>query len=95
MSRRVNYATADAVELVDAFGAGFKAVRMAKGYRQADVSRATGVSQQAISFIEVGRQNPSLVTAIVLAQAIDSTVDKLLNIGLEEKKCQDQNGARR
>lgn len=95
MSRHFEYATFDAAALSSAFGLGLKTVRKEKGYRQAYLQRITGITDAAISHIENGRQNSSLVTAIVLAQAIGSTVDELLSIGLEEKKCQDQNGARR
>lgn len=52
-------------------------VRTSKGLSQKNLALKCGVSQQAISFIENERKQPSLVVARKIATALECTVDEL------------------
>jgi len=63
-----------------------KEKRLAKGLRQKDIAKSTGLSKPAISLYENGKVNPSMESAFKIAAVLDSTVDELFkNRG--EKKC--------
>ncbi len=51
--------------------------RLARGLSQGDLARSANVTRQAISGIESGRWSPSLDLALVVARALDSTVEEL------------------
>jgi len=53
-------------------------LRKKKGWTQAQLSRFSGVSQQAISHIESGRNAPTGNTLKILAPVLGCTVDELL-----------------
>lgn len=86
MSRRVHSAKFDADALAKAFGRGVRIVRKQKGIRQTDILVDTGLTQQTISNIEIGRTSPSLVSAVAIACSLGVPVDRIVRIGLEAKE---------
>ncbi len=52
-------------------------LRVARGLSQVELSRAAGVTRQAIAGIESGRWDPSLKVALALSGALATTVDDL------------------
>lgn len=71
-------APADGEALRVTFGGNFKAARIKAGLTQTDIAGLTGIAQTYISSIECGKQNPTLDTLAVLAEAIGSDVRALL-----------------
>jgi transcriptional regulator with XRE-family HTH domain len=71
-------APADGEALRVTFGVNFKAARIKAGLTQTDIAGLTGIAQTYISSIECGKQNPTLDTLAMLAEAIDSDVRSLL-----------------
>lgn len=55
----------------------FREARLLKGYSQDELARLTGVRQQQISHIEMGRRNPSLTLALKLAALLEVDVNDL------------------
>lgn len=55
-----------------------KKKRKERGWTQEQLAQRSGVSQQAISFIESERNTPSEGTLRLLAQALDCSVSELL-----------------
>ncbi len=53
-------------------------IRMEKKLSRRELAKKVGVSQQFIQQLEKGKKNPSLVTAVKLAHALDCTLDRLL-----------------
>ncbi|MGH9304714.1 MAG: substrate-binding domain-containing protein [Acidimicrobiales bacterium] len=51
--------------------------RLARGLSQGDLARTAGVTRQAISGIESGRWSPSLDVALLVAKALDASVEDL------------------
>lgn len=86
MSRRVHSTKFDADALAKAFGRGVRIVRKQKGVLQTDILVDTGLTQQTISNIEVGRTSPSLVSAVAIACSLGVPVDRIVRIGLEAKE---------
>lgn len=86
MSRRVHSTKFDADALAKAFGRGVKIVRKQNGVRQTDILVDTGLTQQTISNIEIGRTSPSLVSAVAIACSLGVPVDRIVRIGLEAKE---------
>lgn len=86
MSRRVHSTKFDADALAKAFGRGLRIVRKQKGVRQTDILVDTGLTQQTISNIEIGRTSPSLVSAVAIACSLGVPVDRIVRIGLEAKE---------
>lgn len=86
MSRRVHSTKFDADALAKAFGRGVRIVRKQKGVLQADILVDTGLTQQTISNIEIGRTSPSLVSAVAIACSLGVPVDRIVRIGLEAKE---------
>jgi len=60
------------------FGVNFKAARIKAGLTQTGIAGLTGIAQTYMSSIECGKQNPTLHTLAVLAEAIGSDVISLL-----------------
>jgi putative transcriptional regulator len=56
--------------------------RTEMGLTQEQVSRLTGLSQQAISQIETGATVPRVTTLVSLARALGTSIDQLFPIGL-------------
>ena len=55
-----------------------KALREEKGVSQAQLSKATGLSQSAIAFWETGKRIPNAQAIIILARYFGVTTDYLL-----------------
>lgn len=58
-------------------GNGVRAIRTEKGYTQEELGARAGLTRQSIIAIEKGRFTPSIETALLLAQALETTVDNL------------------
>ena len=58
-------------------GARLRLARQACGYSQQQMADMAGVTRQAITAVESGQSDPSLRTALALAQALDMTVEEL------------------
>jgi len=54
-----------------------RAVRESRGWSQAELARACGLSRQALSAIESGRYVPNTAVALQLARALGCTVEEL------------------
>lgn len=54
--------------------------RDARGWTQADLAARVGVSRKTINTIENGIFVPSTLTALKIAEALETTVDKLFRI---------------
>ena len=57
-----------------------RAERDARGWTQADLAARVGVSRKTINTIENGIFVPSTLTAIKIAEALETHVDKLFRI---------------
>lgn len=85
MSRGLEYAQFDTSELYRAFGRGVRIVRKQKRIRQTDIARSTGLSPTTISNIEHGNPNASIASVVAIARYLETTIGKLIRIGLEAK----------
>lgn len=56
-----------------------KKLRDSKKMSQAALARASGMAQSSISYIESGKKNPSMNTAIKLSKALGITLEELVN----------------
>lgn len=56
---------------------GLREHRNRRGWTQAELSRRSGVPRSTIAAIESGAMTPSVETALALARALDSTVERL------------------
>ena len=63
-----------------AFAANFKIARAKAGMTQIDIACLTGIAQTYVSSIECGKQNPTLDTMAILAEAVGSDVRTLLKL---------------
>lgn len=57
-----------------------RAERDARGWTQADLAARVGVSRKTINTIENGIFVPSTLTALKIAEALETPVDKLFRI---------------
>jgi XRE family transcriptional regulator, fatty acid utilization regulator len=55
-----------------------KRVRVAKGFSQGSLSQATGLSRSAITMIENGQRNPTLIVCQALAAALGVRLSSVL-----------------
>lgn len=62
-------------------GERIKAIRMAKGMRQADLAEKMGYSRQRISSMEARLHSPSVDTLTLFAEALDVPVIRLIDDG--------------
>lgn len=60
-----------------------KALRVGRGWSQAELARRAGISRAAVSAIEIERLVPSVAAALSLASAFGCTVDALFALGRE------------
>ena len=60
--------------------------RTQKGLTQEELGECTGLTRQSIIAIEKGRFTPSIQTALLLALALDTTVDHLFWLTDEESE---------
>jgi len=63
---------------IQRFAKNMKKLREAKSMSQGDIHRATGIDRAYISNLEAGKQNPTLETIGKIAEALETTSDKLL-----------------
>ena len=66
------------------YGKNFKDLRIGKNLSQRELAKATGISQQAISFWEQDKRTPNMDDCIKLADFYQITLDEL--VGRELKK---------
>ena len=59
-------------------GKNLKRIRTEKGISQGDIVRSVGIDRAFVSNIENGKTNPTLATIVILAKAINVSVDELL-----------------
>jgi putative transcriptional regulator len=57
-----------------------RVLRAKKDVTQEDLAEAIGVSRQTINAIELGKFNPSVVTALKLAAFFETTVEEIFYI---------------
>jgi transcriptional regulator with XRE-family HTH domain len=55
-----------------------KSVREAQGLSQGDVARATGLSRSAVTMIENGQRNPTLIVCQAVAAALGVALSTIL-----------------
>lgn len=60
------------------YGKIFKELREEKQLSQKELSKITGISQQAISFWEQGKRTPNMDDCITLANFFNITLDELV-----------------
>ena len=60
------------------FAANLRRMRLAAGLTQEDLSRATGLHVVTISRFETGQREPLISTALLLADALDTSLDDLV-----------------
>ncbi len=58
-----------------------RSVRLGKGWTQDELARRSGVSRAGVSAIESGRLVPSTATALALARALETPLDRLFWLG--------------
>ncbi|MBQ8658423.1 MAG: helix-turn-helix transcriptional regulator [Clostridia bacterium] len=66
------------------YGQYFKELRNEKNLSQRDLAKATGISQQAISFWEQNKRTPNMDDCIILADFYEISLDEL--VGRDRKK---------
>jgi len=66
-------------EILQVFGANLKKIRLAKGYTLRDVEAASNIDNGAISKIEAGKINITILTIVKLAQALEVEVNDLIS----------------
>lgn len=55
-------------------------IRKSKNLSFLDLSRKTGISERYLRFIEKGEKTPSIKTAFIIAQALETSVDDLFSL---------------
>lgn len=65
-------------------GTNFMRLRKARGLTQEQVSEASGFGQNYISSLERGRRNPTVITLLLLAEAVGATPRDLVSSTDEE-----------
>ena len=68
------------------FAKNMKEERLFKGISQEKLSKKSGVTQQAISWIETGRSSPTEETMEMIAAGLDCTVKYLLSEHVDVQK---------
>ena len=68
----------DPDDIVAIFGAKLKAARMKAGLTQAQLAEQSGLLQQYVSLVELGKQNVTLTTAQTLAKVVHQNVSTML-----------------
>jgi len=58
-------------------GNNLRVLRAKKDITQEDLAEAVGVSRQTINAIELGKFNPSVITALNLAKFFDAAVEEV------------------
>jgi DNA-binding XRE family transcriptional regulator len=60
------------------FGENLKLARADRGLTQSDVAKLTGISQQYLSRVELGRRNVTLKTIVLLSRTVERDVISML-----------------
>ena len=60
------------------FGVNLKRIRTEKKMSQGDIIKVTGMDRGYISFVENGRQNPTLFTIEKFAKALEVSMEELM-----------------
>ena len=68
------------------FGEEIKSIRKALGYTQANVSKATGIPQNTISWIEANKGLANIQQCVLLADFYEVSLDELIGREVETKK---------
>jgi transcriptional regulator with XRE-family HTH domain len=68
----------DPDDIVGIFGANVKAARLKLGLSQAQLAEQSGLLQQYVSLVELGKQNVTLVTAQAIAKVVGRNVSDML-----------------
>ena len=63
-----------------------KYLRQANGYTQTTLAKATGISQQKISYYESGKHSPSIDDCIKLADCYGITLDELVGRAYQKEQ---------
>jgi putative transcriptional regulator len=66
-----------------------KALRQAAGLTQREVAQAVGITRQTLSLIEKGEYNPSLKLCFGLCDALQTTLDTVFWVDLEDRDEED------
>ena len=67
------------------FGKEIKNARIAAGVTQTEVSKATGIPQNTISWIELDKGIPSIQQCVLLADYFGISVDELIDHEVKKK----------
>ena len=67
------------------FGKEIKNARLVAGVTQTEVSKATGIPQNTISWIELDKGVPSIQQCVVLADYFGISVDELIDHEVKKK----------
>lgn len=67
----------DPREVREAFGASLRQRRTARGWTQDQMGEEAGVSGSAVGLIEAAKNGPTLTVAVLLAAALETTVDTM------------------
>jgi transcriptional regulator with XRE-family HTH domain len=62
-----------------------KHFRTKAGFTQVELSKASGVSQQAISKVEMGKSKPNYYSAVKMAEVLKCTPEELMGIKKKSK----------
>jgi len=62
-----------------------KAVRIEAGLTQAELAERAGVSRKTVNTVENGVFTPSVLVALSLARALDTTVEGLFGLRVEQR----------
>lgn len=63
-----------------------RVLRAVKNLTQEDLAKAVEVSRQTINAIELGKFNPSVLTALKLARFFGTPVEEIFSIAQEEHR---------
>lgn len=66
-------------EILQLFGANLKKIRLAKGYTLRDIEAASNIDNGAISKMESGKINITILTIVKLAQALEVDINDLIS----------------
>ena len=67
-----------------------KEIRQEKGLSQTDLAKKMGISSQAVQQFENGVRTPSLERTVEIAQALDITLDELIEFRQIQTKISNQ-----
>lgn len=77
MSRAEEITRPDPREVKETFGASLRRHRTSRGWTQEELAARAGISGSTVSLIEQARNGPTLTVAVMLAAALETTVDTM------------------